>query len=381
MTRRVLPSARMEQPPRTRSLLLACALLAGGPCACLGSLDYLGEGEASASSGGCQASDDDPENCGSCGRSCRGGACEAGVCQPVVVADAQDGAFGVAVDDTHVFWSTQGSRRVLRAPKSGGEAELVAESTPGSVVFTPTFLAVTATHAVWINYESGTLQDGMALIAAPKAGGAAAGFAENSPDANSGLAADGDRFWFANFGVNAVRSAQLGQSYANVSEGQSNPAQVAVDDAFVYWTNQSESADNGGVMRAPRDGSAAAEDLAPEIESATGIALDADAVYVTAGSGIHRVPKVGGGSDWNVGGQFDPVGITVSNGRVFWVNAGGGGSSGTVMTVEAGAPAATVQTLASGQATPRLVAVDDTQVFWTNHGDTPGTGSVMRVAR
>jgi hypothetical protein len=49
----------------------------------------------------------DGQHCGRCGHSCLGGACAAGVCQPVLVATtAGEGVVEVAVDDQRILWMT-----------------------------------------------------------------------------------------------------------------------------------------------------------------------------------------------------------------------------------------------------------------------------------
>ncbi|MEJ7727954.1 MAG: hypothetical protein WKG00_01935 [Polyangiaceae bacterium] len=361
------------------------------PCACLGSLDYLGDTSAGAGAsstsgpggsggGGGSPCDDvveDADNCGQCGHSCLGGPCIDSRCQPVVVAADQDGPFGIGVDDTHVYWANEGAREIRRAPKTGGDDEVLATSTAGGTEFVPLFLVVVGGQVVWSNNEAGQL-DGRALMTCPTAGGPAAGFAASAPDGNSGLAADGDRFWFANFGQNDLRVADFGQDATPFISGEHGPAQVAVDETHVYWTNELE--DSGGVRRAPREGGPA-ETLDPDVPSANGIALDADAVYVTSGTRVRRIPKQRGrGVDLD-SSLFGPAGIVAIGGRVYWVNSGDGdGSTGTVKTVDAGGLEEPVE-LAAGQSVPVLIAADDKQIFWTNRGSEPGTGSVMRVAR
>lgn len=84
---------------------------------------------------------DDPDNCGTCGHSCLGGACTAGACEPVMLAsdqgDTNDQFYGagpvdLATDGAHVYWLT-GLGDVMRVPTAGGAVEHVAAAPSGSM--------------------------------------------------------------------------------------------------------------------------------------------------------------------------------------------------------------------------------------------------------
>jgi hypothetical protein len=66
----------------------------------------------------------DPRNCGRCGHDCVGGACSAGVCQPVVVAFDQRELTWVGVDASHVFWLA--GPEIHRAMKNGAASAPIA---------------------------------------------------------------------------------------------------------------------------------------------------------------------------------------------------------------------------------------------------------------
>src|SRR5262249_12538358 len=50
------------------------------------------------------ATSSDPHNCGGCGHDCLGGACDQGVCQPVVLATTVGAPNSLVVDGEDVFW-------------------------------------------------------------------------------------------------------------------------------------------------------------------------------------------------------------------------------------------------------------------------------------
>lgn len=69
-----------------------------------------------ASEAGCTADiATSPTNCGACGHSCGGGACDRGVCQPYVLPDVT--ASSIAVDDSRLYFTQ--STKVLACPKTG----------------------------------------------------------------------------------------------------------------------------------------------------------------------------------------------------------------------------------------------------------------------
>lgn len=98
----------------------------GGAASSDGGGGGAGDGRGDAGSGGqggatC-ATMSDPQNCGRCGRSCWGGACDGGECQPVVLAagiSAMETVLAAAGD--HVVWI-----------ETSGEVRRVRKSSPGS---------------------------------------------------------------------------------------------------------------------------------------------------------------------------------------------------------------------------------------------------------
>lgn len=85
----------------------------------------------------------DAQNCGTCGRDCLGGSCEAGVCQATVVVASGDmpkqAIKEIAVDDTYVYWigtpSGSSMRKVYRQRHDAGDevVELTPTFEPGQI--------------------------------------------------------------------------------------------------------------------------------------------------------------------------------------------------------------------------------------------------------
>jgi hypothetical protein len=82
----------------------------------------------------------DPMNCGRCGHDCLGGACAAGVCQPLLVASFTDQPVGsVVLSQDHVFWNTMqdlagGPGNVYSCPKVGCAGAFTVLPAVGNVV-------------------------------------------------------------------------------------------------------------------------------------------------------------------------------------------------------------------------------------------------------
>src|SRR5260221_6130450 len=74
----------------------------------------------------------DPNNCGGCGISCRGGSCVGGVCSllPPGTTPPKVGDFAcLAIDKASVYWATglqaQSGGAIYKVPLSGGIPQLV----------------------------------------------------------------------------------------------------------------------------------------------------------------------------------------------------------------------------------------------------------------
>lgn len=121
---------------------------------------------------------DDPASCGACGHSCMGGACTAGACQPVILAEGQGvsvepyyaGPRAIATDDTHVYWVAKPG--LFRVPIAGGITEKLADASAVSTYATNsddrTNLLVLHGPHVYLRSADRTR-----MVRVPKTGGAA----------------------------------------------------------------------------------------------------------------------------------------------------------------------------------------------------------------
>lgn len=105
----------------------------------------------------------DPRNCGACGHDCLGGGCEAGRCQPVVLATVPEGVISFAIDSTSVYWANLtgadsgfplDSGVVSKCPLTGCTGEPTVLATQQSW---PEELVVKGPNLTWFVFPSGTI--------------------------------------------------------------------------------------------------------------------------------------------------------------------------------------------------------------------------------
>jgi hypothetical protein len=142
-----------------------------------------------------------------------------------------------------------------------------------------------------------------------------------------------------------------------LATGQIAPRDLAVDDAFVYWT------DSGGtVMKVAKAGGDPVM-LASNQDQTGYLALDADFVYWTTifGQTVMKVPKAGGASQLLAVTPDHAHYLALSPGEVFF---GSGGGMGALMKV--GKDGSGVTVLSSGPPAPTGMTVVGSVVYWGN---------------
>jgi hypothetical protein len=211
-----------------------------------GAADRANPEASEASEASCGDVQNDPLSCGSCGHDCLGGGCVGGVCQPVTLAFGQNGALGIAVDATSVYFTTfYDDGAVMKVPLAGGTAIALA-----SAQDSPMSLVVDGVNVYWTNWDGGT------VMAAPIGGGSATTLAsgQSSPQ---GIVVDATSVYFttggtsaANYDDGTVMKVPIGGGPATaLATGQNYPLGIAVDATSVYWTNQADPMSSGMVMK------------------------------------------------------------------------------------------------------------------------------------
>jgi sugar lactone lactonase YvrE len=320
----------------------------------------------------------DSLNCGRCGRSCLGAACQDGRCAPIILASATE-PFAVAVDGEFVFYTaTDATGELCRVPKNGGSVESLSTEEAD-----PRFVALDETHVYWTNYANGSVRRA-------RKDGSSRETLRGDAGTPLGLALHGDSVYFSDAtGGNVWVVAKSGGSARTLATGQATPTAIAVDAEYVYWTNQGEAnvrrAPHGsqnvsgeivGPLNEPLDAGGAGADYS------WGIAVDDDNVYwrddvvgwSPIGGPVGRVmgiSKSGGRERALVSGHPGARFLSLDEEFIYWTNY----DSGTVMQARKDGTVAIE--LARGQSSPHGIATDRDAVYWTNFG----AGAILKVAK
>jgi hypothetical protein len=290
-------------------------------------------------------------------------ACHPG--DPPAVVGTKTGAWGIVVDDTHVYFAGLYTQTVGRVDKLGGAVETLATQQ-----IAPWFVAIDQTHVYWTNSCSVA---SCGVFASAKAGGTPMEI--NPMPFVAGIAADDTSvFWIqTNVPSGAVMTmAEPSGPVQKLVAGLDHPWGIALDDSFVYWTDE----DAGNIGRVAKGGGPQ-ETVATTSVGAWGLAVDQARVYWSVyapNTGFVASAPKGGGTPTMLAVNLDqPAGVAV-NGDSLYVAVKGLATPGTVLKIPtAGGPAVVV---ASNQAQPSNVTVDNACVYWSNED-----GTIMRAPK
>jgi sugar lactone lactonase YvrE len=146
---------------------------------------------------------------------------------PRTLARDQDRPFGIALDATSVYWTTQGGS-VMRAARDGSVAPVALAARQAE----PMGIAVDDDHVYWVNKMAGT------VLRVPKQGGASQVLARSSVGLRALAVDDRYVYWTSPDDGVVVRVSKQGGSAEVLASGQQRPFDVAVDGRAVYWVNQ-----------------------------------------------------------------------------------------------------------------------------------------------
>jgi hypothetical protein len=308
----------------------------------------------------------DAKNCGVCAHDCLGAACVLGRCEPTTLATGQGAAVALAIDGARVYWTDEAGGAVMAAPQGGGMLAVIAAAQTGphrivehaGALFwtngalgkrgawraastgvdkkeitgdpTPYGIAADDTGIFWVLQSNA-----QATLLRAKLDGSAVSILTTKPAAAEEIALDADRVYITSPTdgvVAAVKKNGLGM-VSLVTTGK--PLGLAVDDAFVYWTD-------------------------------------------AAAGTIGRVDKAGVSVETIATAQAHPTRLALDDDSAYWSNLGDPGcvaATGSIAKrAKAGGP---IVVLAEGQRCPRGIAVDGQYVYWTSLG----AASIQRVAK
>ncbi len=331
---------------------------------------------------------DDDLHCGACGHSCLGGKCVEGKCKPFQVASASS-PVGVAVDATNVYFTSPSQAYIQRVQRDGkcnpaapcpqefvgGQDDLVQFRGPTAIVSNGTSVFFTADASGKIGMRAAT-------------GGPITNWGP-APSTEPGyLVIAGGKLWWTSAsaggtGVHVRRSDLDGTNITNVVTYGSPAASfqgrggITADATHVYWASK-----NAGVFRMAFNDPACTEDTLAasgkcKLVGGGGVDVAVDDTYVywtEEGGSVHRAPKAGGASAFMATGQTNVRGLAVMGAYVYW---GVPGAIRRAPQVAAPCEADACELVANVEQPGAIVAADD-GLYWTN---TVVAGGVYRLAK
>jgi hypothetical protein len=282
---------------------------------------------------------------GNCDRDCEGGECSNGACKPVTLWKAQNLSHKpsvLALDDDYVYWA----RPIMRVPKSGGMSQFITEDMVDGVFG----IAVDDSHVFWGTPSFGPVRR------VPKGGGALQALTMENVGANR-IAADASGVYFTGSAFSSSGVYHMHHDGSGLRkltpEGDSG---IAIDEEFVYFALSTKNE----LYRMGKDGSD------PTLIATAPLPYEVDqygdfVVFNARGDrSIRRVPKRGGPTTvvTSMAGEriaADADGVYFSDvefRRILYVPIDGFPSGESLVVAEANG---------------RLgaIAVDDTRIFWT----------------
>jgi hypothetical protein len=229
------------------------------------------------------------------------------------------GAFGLALDPTYVYFTQPGAGRVMRVPISGGAAVPMA-----TAVDAPLHLATDGTNLYWTGGKTVGSISKLAL-----SGGAQPVTLLRGLGLPRAIAVDGAFVYWTDFAQGTVLRATTTTSDGGapvpiqLAYGLKQPSDLTVLGGYAYFPDQA-----GRVLRVMTSGGLL-EELAVLKGAPFGVVSDGAFVYFsTLGvGGIFKAPISGGGPTQTVAGpQADPHFLAVGATAVYWGDWGRGGS-------------------------------------------------------
>jgi hypothetical protein len=327
----------------------------------------------------------DASNCCVAGRSCGGGTCAGGKCQPTLIAaqvmsDLED----IQVAGNYVVVAGGCEKRTRRYNKNGGGEFLLPLDADGECI---SRLGIRNDQVYWIEW------DGPYLQAAPIDASAQARHVAKLPIALTDvtlrqMAIDDTRaywttsepsgVWFAPLDGTGgpAKAVATQQSIGLTTETVIDAFGVAVDGAYLYFTDREQH-------NVRRRALATLDQNLPAEQVATGgtprhIAADGEHIYWVTEDGfvMSHARAPGGTATMLAANQTGAFSIIVDDHYVYWTRNLQNGTVSRVPKEGAGA----AEDLATGQKGPLGLAQECGTIYWTNQNE-DGPGEVARITK
>jgi hypothetical protein len=315
---------------------------------------------------------------------------------PEMFVDGQGKPWGIAVDDAYVYWTNEGDETVMRKPKGGGPAAVIARSQAE-----PHRVLVDSTNVIWHNANFANVNTGDGGSAVYEISSLAKSILDqdgggpprkiqdvqtNQKARTIAIArAPDDQIWSTwadRLRRNNREDSNNGKDIVRPLDPR-EPTALAVDDTNAYFFLQQPEQ----VWRIPKSADGTIDAGVPiatleNMPEVADMAADGTALYiVTIGGAVLRLPTPAGGATTLLGsGHPFPRSVVVDDAYVYLTRSSAAETNNdgaVVMLSKAGGdPIA----LAKGQNRPRGIAVDvapdgSHTVYWATYGD----GKIWRV--
>lgn len=302
-----------------------------------------------------------PDHCGACGRSCLGATCTNGRCPVDSLTTAGARAYGIALDDTHLYYSDRDGGVLRKLTKDGSTEPVVLAQNQSAI----TFVAVDPGGTGFVYFTRNGSDGGVSKV--PKTPGGAVVTLASRPNAWE-IAVDETHVYFTTRGPNPMamlpgtieRVPKTGGAAVQLASTSHEPGSVALDSEFVYYTDKYAET----VNRIRKLSPSAPEEVSGSQPGPDGIAVDGDNLFWTCfgGDSVIKRAKQNGMNIALALEQDQPNGIAASGNFVYY-STYEGDTIGRV-SVEGGPPL-----ILAGAASPIRVAVDDQYVYYTASGE------------
>ncbi len=299
-----------------------------------------------------------------CDHDCRGGACVAGVCQPVtLVADAQR-PVRLALSDTDVYWVDRGAGLVMRTSKDGAGQSILRQNEPGVLD-----IALDAGNVYW---ATPTLVQSCSILGAC---GPVVPYAGCSTAGETRLAVSPSNvYWTCTANEQIFGELKIQGNQVQFQKAEPSTGEIVADAGAVVWAR---TGSGGEIRSSPADQTPNPTTFA-ELTDRDALALDTTFV-VAAGHAATEITAVDRDtkSMHTIAQATNVTAIAIDNGTVFWVSDGPDAALRSCPVTGGNTQPATIL---DNLDSPTDVAVDANFIYFAT-APTNGPGTIQRVAR